>query len=73
MKVMVIPIVTGSLGTITERLVQRLEDLEKEGRWGDHPNYNIVKFGQNSEKRSGDLRRFSVSQTPVRNQWLTLV
>ena len=32
MKVMVIPIVTGALGTVTEGLVQRLEDLEITGQ-----------------------------------------
>ena len=33
MKVTVIPIVIGALGTITKRLVQGLEDLKKEDRW----------------------------------------
>ena len=32
MKVMVIPIVIGALGTITKELVERLEDLEIQGR-----------------------------------------
>ena len=32
MKVMVMPIVTGALGTVTEGLVQRLKDLEIRGR-----------------------------------------
>ena len=33
---------------------------------GDHPSYNIIKIGKNTEKRPGDLRRFSVIQTPVK-------
>ena len=32
LKVMVIPIVIGALGTVTKRLVKRLEDLEIKGR-----------------------------------------
>ena len=43
------------------------------GRFGgkrmsrDHPNYNIIENGQNTEKRPGDLRRFAISQTPEKN------
>ena len=32
MKVTVIPVVTGALGTVTKGLVQRMEDLEIRGR-----------------------------------------
>ena len=28
---------------------------------GDHPNYNIVEIGQNTEKSPGDFRRLAVS------------
>ena len=34
---------------------------------GDHPNYNIIENGQNTEKSPGDLRRLAVTQTPVKN------
>ena len=34
---------------------------------------SIIKVGQNTEKRSGDLRRLAVTQTPVKNHQLTLV
>ena len=30
----------------------------------DHPNYNIIKIGQNIEKSPGDLTRIAFSQTP---------
>ena len=40
---------------------------------GDHPNYSIVKIGWNTEKSPGDLNRLVVTQTLVRNHWLTLV
>ena len=40
---------------------------------GDHPNYRIVEIGQNTEKSPDNLRRFTVTQTPMRNHRLTLV
>ena len=46
------------------------------GSWetsGDHPNYSIIKNGQNTEKSPGDLRKLTVAQTPVKNHQLTLM
>ena len=66
MKVTIIPIVIGSFATGTGGL----------GSWktsGDHPNYSIVKNGQNTEKSPGDLRRLAVTQTPVKDHQLTLM
>ena len=40
MKVTVIPIVIGALGTVTKRLVQGSEKLEIKGRW-----FGLVWFG----------------------------
>ena len=40
---------------------------------GDHPNYNSVENGQNTEMSLGDLRRLAVTQTPMKNHQLTLV
>ena len=34
---------------------------------GDHPKYSIVENVQNTEKSPGDLRRLTVTQTPVKN------
>ena len=50
MKVTVIPIVIGALGTVTKGLVKGQEELEII----DYPNYSTVKFGQNTEKIPGD-------------------
>ena len=72
MKVTVIPIVIGVLGTVTKELVQRLEDLEISTS-GDYPNYNIVEIGQNTAKSPGDLGRLALTQTPVKNHQLTLI
>ena len=40
---------------------------------GDHPDYSIIKIGQNNKKSPGYLRKLVVSQTPVKNHLLTLV
>ena len=40
---------------------------------GDHPNYNIVEIGQNTEKSPGNLSRLAVTQTPVKTHQTTLV
>ena len=39
---------------------------------GDHPNYSIIKIGQNTEESLADLKRLSVIQTPARNYRLTM-
>ena len=40
---------------------------------GDHPDYNILMIGQNTEKSPGDLRRLAITQAPVKDYQLTLV
>ena len=71
MKVTVIIIVNGALGTITKGLVQGLEDLEIKRTSADYPNYSIVEIDQNSKKSPGDLRRLNVTQTPMENHQLS--
>ena len=65
MKVTVISVVIGALGTIPEELVKVLEDFEIRRR--DHPDYSITKIGHNTEKSPGDLRRLAVTQKPSAN------
>ena len=72
MKVTIIPIVIGALGTVTKGLVEGQEDLEIWRRVGDHPNYCIIEIGQSTEKTTGDLRRL-VALTPVKDHQLTLM
>ena len=46
------------------------------GSWrtsGAHPNDSVIEDGQNTEKSHGDLRRLTVTQTPVKNHQLTLM
>ena len=54
MKVTIIPIVIGAFGTVTKGLL-------------DHPNYNIIENGQNTEKSPGDLRWQVITQSPVKD------
>ena len=48
--------VIGILGTVTGGFGNKRKS-------GDHPNYSIIKIGQNTEKSPGDLRRLTVTQT----------
>ena len=73
MKVTVMLIVIGALETIPKGLVKRAGRLGNERTSGDHPDCSIIKIGQNTEKSPGVLRRLAVTQTPVRNHYLTLV
>ena len=73
MKVTVIPIMVSALGTTLKELVKgtRRHGNKKTNR--GNPDYSIIKIGQNTEKSPGDLRRLTVTQTPMRKQQLTLV
>ena len=39
----------------------------------DHPNDSTIKIGQNTEKSPGDMRKFAVTQTPVKAHQLMLM
>ena len=71
MKVTIVPIVIGALGTITKGLLKGLEYLEVGERV--KKNVSIAENGQNPETSPGDLRRLAVTQTPVKNHQLTLM
>ena len=60
----------GAFGTITKGL---LKVFGRRRTTGDYPNYNITENNQNTEKSPGDLRRFAVTQTPVRDHQLKLM
>ena len=68
MKVTIVPIVIGALGTITEGLLKGPEGLEVGGRVETIQNDSIVENGQNTETSPGDLRRLVVTQL----QWKTI-
>ena len=71
MKVMVIPIVNGALGTVPEGLVRGLEIGESAQTI---QNIELLRFYFHStEKRLRDLRRIVVILTPAKDHWPTLV
>ena len=68
----IIPIVISAFGTVTKRIIKGTGGL---GSWqtsGDHPNDSIIENSQNPETSPRDLRRFAVTQTPVKDHLLTL-
>ena len=67
MKVTIVPIVIGALGTIIKGLLEGLEDLEVGGRVETIQNDSIAKNDQNPETSPGDLRGLAVTQTPAKN------
>ena len=68
-----IPTVISGLSTATKRFGTGSGGLENKRTSRDHPNYCIIKIGQNTEKVPEDLWRLVVTQTPVRNHQLTVV
>ena len=40
---------------------------------GDHPNDSIIEIGQYIEKSPGDLRRLAVTQSPMKDNHLTVM
>ena len=72
MKVTIVPIVIGALGTITKGLLKGLDDLEVGGRV-ETIQMTALLSSQNPETSPGDLRRLAVIQTPVKNHQLTLM
>ena len=68
MKVTIIPIAIGAFG----RVIVTGGVGNKSAR-EDHQNYNIIENDQNTEKSPGDLRRLTVTPTPMKDHLLTLM
>ena len=56
-----------------QRIIKGTGGLGNKRTSGDLLNYNIIENDQNTEKSSGDLRRLAVTQTPVKDNQLTLM
>ena len=67
--VMVMPIAIGAFRSIQKGLVREMEELEI----GEHRNNSILKIGLNTEKSTGGLSTFAVTQTLVKDHQLTLM
>ena len=72
MKLMSITIIIGALSS-HQKIGTRTGGLGNNGMGGDCSNYSIVEISQNIEKSPGNLRRLPVTQTPVKNNQLTLM
>ena len=56
-----------------QRIIKGTGKLANTSLSGDHPSYSIIENDQNTEKSPGILRRLAVTQTPVKNNQLTLM
>ena len=63
MKMTIILIVIGALGTVNKWLLKELEGLEIKGRVEENPNHYIILNGQNTEKSHWDLMILAIIQT----------
>ena len=66
MKVTIVPIAIGALGTITKGLLKGPGGLGSWRTGRDYPNNSIAENGLNPETNPGDLRRLAVTQTLVK-------
>ena len=66
---MVIPTAVGSLETVPKSQGKKTGGSENQRRNQDHPDHGIVKINQNTKKRSRDLRKLAVTQTPMKEDW----
>ena len=70
MKVTIIPIVIGALGTVTKGLVKALEDLEVGGRVETIQTTTLLRTAGRDRKVPW---RLTVIQTPMKNHQLKLM
>ena len=58
---------------LCQRIIKGIGGLEGRRTSGDYPNYNTIENGQNTEKSPENLKRLTVTQTPVKNHQLKLM
>ena len=56
-----------------QRLSKGTRRFRNQRMRGDHPDYSIIKIGQNTVNSLGDLERLAVTQTSVKDYQLALV
>ena len=72
MKVTVIPVIVGTLGTVSNGK-EKIERIGNQRKNRDHLDHSIVKIGKNIQKSRLDLRRIAVTQTLVKDHQHSLV
>ena len=73
MKVTIVQIVIGALGTVTKGLLKWTGGLGSWRTGRDYQNDSIAEDDHNTETSPGDLRRLAVTKTPVKNHQLILM
>ena len=73
MKMAVISVIIGAPKSVPKSLVRWGRNVGNWRKNREHPNDSIVKIDQNTEESPGDLRRFVMTNTPVKDHQLTLV
>ena len=56
-----------------QRIMKGVGGLRNKRMGGDHPYYNIIENGQNTEKNAGELMRLAVTQPPVKDNQLKML
>ena len=56
-----------------QRIRTGIREVRNKRTSGDHLDYNIFKIGQNTENNPGKLRKFAITQIPVKNYQLIFV
>ena len=72
MQVTIIPIVIGAFGKVTKGLLKGLEELEVGGRMETIQTTALLRTAR-ILRRVMEMRRFAVTQIPVKNHQLTLM
>ena len=72
-RVAVIPILVGALGTVPKSFVKTTKEIENYRQNRDDLNHSTVKIGPNSQKRTADLGRLAFTLTPRKDNKLMLV
>ena len=67
-RVTVIPIVVGALGSVPKSLGEETGGIGNQKKNRDHPDFTIAEISQNTKESPGDRSRFTVTQTPVKEQ-----
>ena len=72
MGITMILIVIGAHGTVRKKMKKRAGRIGNKNMSGNYPNDSAAKISQNTEKSPGDLRKFAVTQTPLKDHQLML-
>ena len=66
-------LVVGTLGTVPKNLEKRQKEYRNQRTSQDHPDKSIIKISSNTHKSSGGMRKFAVTESPVKDLPLKLV